>query len=101
MIVCANPIIHRPDPKGHLNRHHIVPLSWGGQTVESNLIWLCPTCHELVHSVLNLFVRVGGKPAAADLQPYPMFFRVLAFRTIEMNGGVVPHTYTLAHPGGH
>jgi hypothetical protein len=43
-------------------RHHIVPQSWGGPTIDSNLVTLCPSSHTAVHRLLDDYVRVGGDP---------------------------------------
>lgn len=96
-VVCSNPIRHAPNPGAHLNLHHVVPLSWGGPDVPPNRMWLCPNCHELVHSLLNEYVRAGGKPALDVLRQYPLFLRRLAKETIARNGGVIPRVYTAAH----
>lgn len=96
-VSCSNPTLHRPNPGNHLNKHHMVPTGWGGQSVPENLIWLCPNCHELEHSILNLYVRYDGPPPFAELRPYPLYLRALAKRAIEANGGVIPHVYTGAY----
>lgn len=88
---------HRPEPGQHLNSHHIWPLSWSGPNVESNRVWLCPTAHELTHSVLNLYVDANGKPGAAVLKHYPKYAVALALEAVKRAGGI-KHVFTLAHP---
>lgn len=29
--------------------HHVVPLSLGGNDIESNRVWLCSLCHSTIH----------------------------------------------------
>lgn len=52
---------HHPAPQ-NVARHHIVPTSWDGPDEVSNLIDICPTGHENVHTLLNHYVREGGTP---------------------------------------
>jgi len=35
----------------HLENHHIIPISRGGDDSESNLIKICTKCHSLAHDV--------------------------------------------------
>lgn len=30
--------------------HHVVPLSLGGNDIDSNKVWLCNECHNLIHN---------------------------------------------------
>jgi hypothetical protein len=63
---CRLHAYHSPVPAiSHL--HHILPRSWGGTDDPSNLIPLCPTGHENVHTYLNLLVAHEGlvRPALA------------------------------------
>ena len=30
-------------------QHHIIPLSLGGNDIETNKVWLCSECHAIVH----------------------------------------------------
>jgi hypothetical protein len=51
---------HSPDV--HVAQvHHILPISWGGPTVPDNLTHICATGHDLVHELLNLYVRFDGE----------------------------------------
>ena len=38
-----------------LRLHHIIPVSEGGTNDASNLILLCPNCHDLVHEAARRF----------------------------------------------
>ncbi len=94
---CACVARHHPEPGPHLNHHHIQPLSWGGQSVPENMVWLCPTAHELVHSLLNEYVRLGEKPPWEIRHRYSHYIRELAERAIHAAGDI-PHTYTVTQP---
>lgn len=59
---------HSPDPGIHLDLHHIVPRSWQGEDVTSNLVWVCKTIHGLVHAGLNLAVKLKRAPTVAELK---------------------------------
>jgi hypothetical protein len=61
-------------------RHHILPQSWGGLTVDANLIWLCPNAHTSTHHLLDQYVRAGGDPGWTVRQHYSAFIRDLAAR---------------------
>lgn len=49
---------HRPAPL-ELNEHHVVPLFLGGEDVEDNRIFICPTTHTNTHELLREFVKRG------------------------------------------
>jgi hypothetical protein len=53
---CRHP--HRPEPLV-LDQHHILPIEYGGPSVPSNQIWLCPTTHYNVHEILRGMVSAG------------------------------------------
>jgi len=57
--------------------HHIVPKSWGGPSTPSNMIEICPTAHDLVHELLNHYVRAGAVPAWAVRRGYVALVRDL------------------------
>lgn len=42
---------HRPIPTRFV-WHHILPLTCGGQTVETNLVEVCDNCHYSIHGLL-------------------------------------------------
>ena len=80
------------------NRHHVLPLSWGGLTVAANLVWLCPNAHTATHDLLNQYVHLGGPPPPDVQQHYTALSRSLAARAwAERTPGHTP--YTIAHPG--
>jgi hypothetical protein len=55
------PCVKRHSPTvDHTVRHHVLPLAWGGEDVESNVIAVCPNTHSEVHRMLEAFVREGG-----------------------------------------
>lgn len=60
--------------------HHVLPQSWGGQTVESNMVWLCPNAHTAVHRLIDEYVRVDGEPAWDVRQHFSAYIRELAAR---------------------
>lgn len=33
-----------------MEQHHVVPLSLGSNDIDSNKVWLCIKCHNLIHS---------------------------------------------------
>jgi hypothetical protein len=93
------------------NRHHVVPESWGGQTVPSNLVDICMNTHGTVHHGLNALIHIAWginkdgtitpKQATAALSRYPAYARALILRAVACIGGRLPHTYTTHLPGDH
>lgn len=80
---CECVAYHSPVP-GHLVRHHIIPLSYGGPDTESNVVWLCPTAHGNVHKLLWDYEREGGLPPWEGVRwHYSAFIRDLAERAWE------------------
>lgn len=63
-----------------IDRHHIVPLSWGGPDKPENIITICPNQHRLIHELLDLYKKRKGLLTITDLKPYPRFTRRLADR---------------------
>lgn len=61
-------------------RHHIVPRSWGGATVDSNLVWLCPNSHTAIHRLIDEYVRAGGDPGWDIRKHFSEFQRGYALR---------------------
>lgn len=53
--ISQNPLCERCLSKGRMTTanlvHHIVPVSQGGSDDEDNLMALCRSCHEHIHSV--------------------------------------------------
>ena len=37
--------------------HHIIPKSKGGTNDMSNLTYICPNCHRIAHTDLNLLTK--------------------------------------------
>lgn len=46
----------------HLVRHHVIPLSAGGEDTDDNVTWLCLTAHADVHQLVREYERFGGMP---------------------------------------
>ena len=81
-------------PEAHvLNRHHILPKSWGGPDVPENLVDLCPNTHENVHKLLDQHVRLGGIPSWEYRRRFSVYARDLAARAWEQRPP--KPTYTL------
>ncbi len=73
LVTTAQPCeVHRDHrPNSHVNhRHHVWPQGEGGPDVPGNVVVICPTGHENVHSVLRLLKRHGGNPARYLLAGY-------------------------------
>lgn len=51
-----------------LEHHHIWPQEFDGPTVAENLIWICATTHNTVHTYLRLFLTAGKVLSLADLR---------------------------------
>lgn len=81
------------------NQHHIVPQSWGGQTVATNLIPICPNTHTAVHELMNAYVHAGGLPPWEIRQHYSTFVRDLAAYAWARRPNDHP-PYTVGHPTG-
>lgn len=75
--VCRCVARHNPRPQNHAV-HHILPQSWGGKSVTANLVKLCPTGHENVHTLLNLYVHAGDVPSRLVLSGFNPHTRMLA-----------------------
>jgi hypothetical protein len=68
-------------PKAYVaNRHHVVPLSWGGSDDSSNVVMLCPNSHSAVHRLLDEYVRNQGTPDWALRRQFGAYIRELAMR---------------------
>ena len=80
--------------------HHILPQSWGGQTVPENLVMLCPSSHTATHRLIDEYVRAGGDPGWEVRRKFGVYVRTLA-RTAwdqrphkpNITSAVAPHTY--------
>ena len=54
----------------YLDAHHIVPLTLCGVHSTENIIFLCPTCHNLIHAK-KLFLLKKGKQNLSLLLYHP------------------------------
>jgi hypothetical protein len=98
-VACPCVITHVPKP-AYLQKHHILPLGWGGPTTAANLVEICGTTHDAAHHAMNKMVKAK---AYVDLSGYPRYARMLALRAVDeylaLHDGQWPHVYTLSHPG--
>lgn len=60
--------MHRGNPVSTklLHRHHVTPQGFGGADTEGNTVWLCASCHDLLHRLAN-FVLSKKNGLAQDL----------------------------------
>ena len=58
-VSCSISANHTPAPLRYV-WHHILPRTCGGQTVTSNLVSVCDTCHYAIHALLYQ-LKVTGK----------------------------------------
>lgn len=49
-----------------LHRHHVVPQGYGGPDTEANTVWICASCHDLLHRMAH-FVLSKKQGIAQDL----------------------------------
>jgi len=63
-----------------VHKHHILPIYLGGGNDPSNFIYLCPTTHDNVHSLLRQYAKSNGRPPGAVCKHYSAFVEVLAAR---------------------
>lgn len=49
------------------NAHHILPQSWGGQTVPANLATVCNNAHMSIHALIDLHVHLNRIPTRAEI----------------------------------
>lgn len=61
-----------------IDKHHIVPLSWGGPDVPENMIPICSNQHRLVHELLTLYKKRSGYVLPSELRKFPRFTQALA-----------------------
>lgn len=80
MVAVERCAVHRSHVPSHHNvaHHHILPKSWGGQDVETNVVVICPTGHENVHTLLNEYVRHDGAPPWSIRMTFSVVERRLA-----------------------
>lgn len=72
---CAR--VHVPRPT-RLLVHHILPLAWGGQDVDTNRVTLCPTTWLAVADLMTLLQEGGAVRKPPSMKTYPYFARKLA-----------------------
>lgn len=63
-----------------LHNHHIIPKYLGGSEDASNKVYLCPTTHDNVHSLLRAYAKHGGRPPGSVRKHYSEFVEDLAHR---------------------
>jgi hypothetical protein len=98
-VTCPCVKAHSPKP-AYLQKHHILPQAWGGQTTPLNLISICGTCHDTAHFLMNKLVRAGKW---VSLDGYSPFAAKLAIRAVQEHIKLYsawPARYTVAHPTG-
>lgn len=61
-------------------KHHIVPESWGGPTIKTNLVLICPNTHTATHRLIDSYVRTGGDPGWEVRRHFSPYIRDLAAR---------------------
>lgn len=44
-------------PKALTNEHHVHPQEAGGADVQENLVDLCPTCHQTLHRLSEMYLK--------------------------------------------
>lgn len=76
-LVCEVHGYHSPHVT-ECDAHHIWPQAWGGPTIASNLVTICPTGHRNVHELLEEYTLAGGTPPWAVLERWGMAERSLA-----------------------
>lgn len=77
--VCACVKTHNPKIE-ELDKHHIHPLGWGGLDVESNIVWVCPNAHRMIHILLRRYVTYSGNVPWFIQREFSPFTRSLAKR---------------------
>lgn len=75
--VCPCRIDHRPAVH-RLNRHHVIPESWGGPSTYDNLLDICPTTHVNTHMLIDLYKKAMGKPPTDVVSSFSFLERRLA-----------------------
>ncbi len=85
--VCDCVTEHRPTPMVY-ERHHILPLAWGGPDVPENVVTVCPTTHRGVHELLEWIVDHQTWPPRPVWSRYPRFVRELARQAVEQHGQI-------------
>lgn len=97
---CKCRLVHRPRAVV-TQLHHVVPTSWlrqGGTSTDPSTVPLCGTAHDLVHDLLNKYVRQGGPEAVGKPVGYGRYVRKLAEEAWAHKPPGKP-PYTSSHPG--
>ena len=55
----------QPFPRVTCHEHHEVPRAAGGNDAETNLVWLCSNCHNVLHRIADM-LRAGKHGHAQD-----------------------------------
>lgn len=104
---CGCVASHRPAVMV-IEKHHILPLSWGGADAPDNWLYVCPTSHYNIHSALNVLVHAGHVPTNAtdpsyqEWVSYPVFARKYAQQAWNEHDPSKPTPITLhSHEGVH
>ena len=100
--VCSNPATWHPTI--HTNQdHHHPPLAWRRLMTPDPRWWdvipLCGLCHDEYHTLLNRYVKLGGRPPYDERRRYQTFIQRLVTEVwAERPSGKLP--YTLTEPYG-
>lgn len=73
---------HVPLPMA-LHLHHIVPKEYGGGEEESNKVYICPTTHYNIHSLLQKYEKFKTTPPGKVRKHYSEYVQNLAARAWE------------------
>lgn len=98
-VPCVVHLYHSPAVHVAQN-HHIVPASWHGETVPQNLVHICATGHDLVHELLNLYVRFHGEVPWELEEHFGRQERTLAKQGWDNRPDPTHTPYTAAFMGG-
>lgn len=96
---CPCRATHRPIPR-RLNRHHVLPESWGGPTIPDNLIDICPTTHVNTHMLIDLYNKNHGEVPVTTLRTFSFLERRLAKWAWELRPSEHPPITSLIAPHG-
>jgi hypothetical protein len=64
-----------------LSVHHIVPVSWGGETSADNSITLCPVCHKKAHKTIK--DKLNRILLLKYIQPYKEEIKAIAVYSLK------------------
>jgi HNH endonuclease len=68
---------HAPRARRH-HVHHVWPLGEGGPNTPGNLVPLCPTSHEDVHVLLDLYREARKVPPWTERRRFNHYVRLIA-----------------------